>query len=324
MKALKVSFSTLIIICVLSGCATLTTPVAGPGEGVTRTFDADFTSITKGLETFLGEAGINITKESEGKDLVVYRGETGTRFQKTSDMWLGLEAGANVLIQIFRVDNERIKVNVIAKSKNPLLPGDPYKAVQTIFDNLRVKIEEEPTLRALENVDVKAAVSPGVTPDELLRVRRVAVVLGEGQNQTGGDLINIMSDNVALELMNLGFQVIERQSMERVLSEQKLQMSGLVDASTAVQIGKMVGVDAVVLGNVTTVQRTEMKQDTKSARSVVTITSVSNATMRVVGVERGNVLMIVTISYKEGQNPAEATKIMALTLSEKLQGSLNK
>lgn len=312
----------MVFILISSSCATL--PVAGPGEGVTRTFDADFTNIIKGLETSLGEAGINVTKESEGKDLVVYRGETGTRFQKTSDMWLGFEAGANILIQIFRLDNERIKVNVIAKSKNPLLPGDPFKAVQAIFDNLRVKIEEEPALRALENVDVKAAVSPGVTPDELLRVRRVAVVLGEGQNQAVGDLIDIMSDNVALELMNLGFQVIERQSIGKVLSEQKLQMSGLVDASTAVKIGKMIGVDAVVLGNVTTVQRTEMKQDTRNARSVVTITIVSNATMRVVGVERGNVLMIVTISYKEGQNPAEATKIMALTLSEKLHGSLKK
>lgn len=44
------------------------------------------------------------------------------------------------------------------------------------------------------------------------------------------------------------FQVIERSLLENVLKEQNLQTSGLVDAETAKQIGKVLGVDAIING----------------------------------------------------------------------------
>jgi TolB-like protein len=47
------------------------------------------------------------------------------------------------------------------------------------------------------------------------------------------------------------FKVIERAQLESILAEQKLGMSGVIDASTAAQIGKGIGVDAVVVGSVT-------------------------------------------------------------------------
>ena len=39
--------------------------------------------------------------------------------------------------------------------------------------------------------------------------------------------------------------------VEKILEEQKLGMSGIVDVSTAAEIGKGIGVDAVIVGSVT-------------------------------------------------------------------------
>lgn len=53
------------------------------------------------------------------------------------------------------------------------------------------------------------------------------------------------------ELVNTGeYRVVERTKLEKVLSEQKLGMTGMVDESTASEIGKMLGAKLVVTGSV--------------------------------------------------------------------------
>lgn len=47
------------------------------------------------------------------------------------------------------------------------------------------------------------------------------------------------------------FKVIERAQLEKILVEQKLGLSGIIDVSTAAQIGKGIGVDGVVCGSIT-------------------------------------------------------------------------
>lgn len=47
------------------------------------------------------------------------------------------------------------------------------------------------------------------------------------------------------------FKLFERSQLEKILEEQKLGMTGVLDASTAAEIGKGIGVDAIVLGTVT-------------------------------------------------------------------------
>lgn len=61
-----------------------------------------------------------------------------------------------------------------------------------------------------------------------------------------------ISDMMVTQLVKDGsFSVIERKQLEKVLSEQKLGASGLLDASTAAQIGKILGVKYVILGSIT-------------------------------------------------------------------------
>ncbi len=52
-------------------------------------------------------------------------------------------------------------------------------------------------------------------------------------------------------VQNGSFSVIERSRIAEVLREQNLGASGRVDASTAAQIGRILGVDAVIVGSVT-------------------------------------------------------------------------
>ena len=47
------------------------------------------------------------------------------------------------------------------------------------------------------------------------------------------------------------FKVIERQLLTKIIAEQKLSLSGVVDPASAKQLGKILGVDAIVVGSVT-------------------------------------------------------------------------
>jgi TolB-like protein len=58
------------------------------------------------------------------------------------------------------------------------------------------------------------------------------------------------------------FKVIERALLEKILEEQKLGISGIIEVSTAARIGKGIGVDAVVVGSVT-LTRTALSIDAR-------------------------------------------------------------
>ncbi len=60
------------------------------------------------------------------------------------------------------------------------------------------------------------------------------------------------SDMLVNSLVNTGaYSVIERSQLEAVLAEQNLGASGAVNASTAAQIGKILGVKYILIGSVT-------------------------------------------------------------------------
>jgi TolB-like protein len=60
-----------------------------------------------------------------------------------------------------------------------------------------------------------------------------------------------LTDKMVSQLVNLRrFKVIERTALDKVLKEQELQVSGVVDDATAVKVGRVAGADAIVLVNV--------------------------------------------------------------------------
>jgi len=61
-----------------------------------------------------------------------------------------------------------------------------------------------------------------------------------------------LTDKMVSQLVNLRrFKVIERAALDKVLEEQQLQVSGVVDDQAAVQVGKVAGADAIVVASVT-------------------------------------------------------------------------
>lgn len=103
--------------------------------------------------------------------------------------------------------------------------------------------------------------------------------------ENGGDVV---SGLIATELSNLeNVTVIEREVLSEILEEQSFQMSGMIDPDTAIDIGRLTGADAVVVGDLTDYVYWE--------NTGVTGTTVSFS-MRMIRVETGKVLLSGSIS----------------------------
>jgi len=61
-----------------------------------------------------------------------------------------------------------------------------------------------------------------------------------------------MADMLVTALVKSGeYVVIERQAIKKIIQEQKLGLSGMVTPQTAVQVGKLLGVELAIIGSVT-------------------------------------------------------------------------
>ncbi|MCC6772549.1 MAG: hypothetical protein IT360_15240 [Gemmatimonadaceae bacterium] len=93
---------------------------------------------------------------------------------------------------------------------------------------------------------------------------RLAVLAFENNTTSsifGSRLGYAAADEFTTQLVGTGeFAVIERRQIEALLTEQKLGMSGAVDANTAARIGRLIGAQAVVVGSIT-----QFSLDRKSA-----------------------------------------------------------
>src|SRR5215471_6933109 len=65
-----------------------------------------------------------------------------------------------------------------------------------------------------------------------------------GQNiDVGKGITNLVKDG--------SYSVIERKALDKILAEQNFSNSNRADATSAAKIGKMLGVDAIIVGSVT-------------------------------------------------------------------------
>jgi len=133
------------------------------------------------------------------------------------------------------------------------------------------------------NAQLKKRVGIGVFEDRT----------GSGYNHLGSGV----ADMLATALVKSGkFIVVERQELDRVLSEQKLGESGLVTEQTAPKLGKLLGAELFVIGSVTEFGTKEGKIGgniplfggsitKKTARAVVDVRLVNTTTGEVITAE---------------------------------------
>ena len=77
------------------------------------------------------------------------------------------------------------------------------------------------------------------------------------QRQVNAKLSESVEDGVMNEIVNMGgATVFTRNDMEKIISEQKFQRSGLVDESTLVRLGKFAGVKYIITGSVNNIDLT--------------------------------------------------------------------
>jgi curli biogenesis system outer membrane secretion channel CsgG len=126
--------------------------------------------------------------------------------------------------------------------------------------------------------------------------KRIAVsAFHDGSGYHGGG--TGVSDMLATALVKSGkFVVVERKEIEKVLQEQKMGLSGVITEETAPQVGRMLGVDMLVVGSVSelgTKQRSiggsiplvGAGVTTKTARAAVDIRLVNTTTGEIIAAE---------------------------------------
>ncbi len=112
---------------------------------------------------------------------------------------------------------------------------------------------ERPPLQSAPLPAVNSGSPAAESSTEMVGERMSIAVLPFDSQGLSGEIGGIdLVDKLITGLVNSGrFKVIERAQLEKILAEQKLGLTGIIDASTAAEIGKGIGVDAVVLGSVT-------------------------------------------------------------------------
>lgn len=172
----------------------------------------------------------------------------------------------------------------------------------------------------IDKANIDAAVSPGVTKERLNQITRVSFVFGEDKQAadmmlTGG-LTEILSDNLTIEMMKLGYVCVDSQKLKKALEDQGIQITSPIDLDNAIKAGKSIGVQAIITGNVRA--SASFKASGILSTKMSSTSMIQSAGLKIIGVENGDTLMVVAINYKHGQKPDKAAKSMARIIKAKL------
>ena len=111
--------------------------------------------------------------------------------------------------------------------------------------------ELEKKKKALDRGDVKANVPLTSDPLKITRVGSplaVAVIPIES-NESNSEISSMILDKLITNLVKKRrFKVIEREFLEKIINEQSLGMTGIVDEASAISAGKVIGAEAIIMG----------------------------------------------------------------------------
>jgi len=109
-------------------------------------------------------------------------------------------------------------------------------------------------------------------------------------------LSNYISNRTSNQFVGAGREVVDRALLERIVKEQKLQQSALMDPATAAKIGKLAGAKYFVVGNYARLPRT------------------TNLTIRLLSVETGQFLSAQEISIPmNGDNSEQMNALLQMS-----------
>lgn len=109
--------------------------------------------------------------------------------------------------------------------------------------------------------------------------------------------------SVDLTMTAKGFEVIDRNHLNRILAEHKLSVSGIVDQKTVQKLGQIAGVDAIITGSITPLER--------SIRVVCKV--IATDTARVIGASKGDIAKTKAIEELFGRGIETTSGIASLS-----------
>ena len=169
----------------------------------------------------------------------------------------------------------------------------------------------------LKHTDVYAAVSSECTKEDFENIKKVAVIFKPSQT----DLANVtdaVAAKVTIELIRLGVAVVEKERVDKLIDEWRVQTKDL-DEYNLYKIGNNLGVDAVVSVSVSSVIRHDTYDTGVMGVGYKTTNAVQNASLKIIGCEKGKTMMAISVDYKYGQKPRDAARAMAVIIKDKLQ-----
>lgn len=79
---------------------------------------------------------------------------------------------------------------------------------------------------------------------------------------------SVISERLTIKMINMHkFEIIERSVLDKVMAELKLQASGMIDASSAQQLGKVLGVEAIITGTLVEMQAGQIEVNARLIRT---------------------------------------------------------
>jgi len=144
-------------------------------------------------------------------------------------------------------------------NRNPSLKSYPQDNPETeiVDETIQQTIEKSPLPNRVEPLPVikTKTLPPGALtydPGKVTQVgsRLAIAVMPFTPNTKAQEYQQTVTDKMITQLVNLNrFRVIERGAIEAVMKEQKFSLSGLVNEDSALELGKIVGADVIVMGN---------------------------------------------------------------------------
>ena len=133
-----------------------------------------------------------------------------------------------------------------------------------------------------------------------------------------------MADILVTELMsNRNYDLVERSRLNRIMEEQGLGMTGVLDQSNVAQVGKVAGLDYIVLGNVLDASASEDSTSgiasnllTKGRTTVRSASFRVSVNVKVIEVESGRIIVSESAEGKKSRPFADGHKFAIGDFSE--------
>ncbi len=89
---------------------------------------------------------------------------------------------------------------------------------------------------------------------EYHEIQTLAIMSYTDLNEKNSQMGSYISDEITLQLfLKEKYQIIEREQIDYVIGEQKLNASGLINETSAIEIGNILSADAIILGTISDV-----------------------------------------------------------------------